>query len=88
MRVGNIQKLRALGQVDHFAGVSKMILRHLAGVLTGDLGPFNHRLEVAPLRVAKKYLELSCEPVLHAVSLVRAILEALVQFVDQFPFHR
>jgi hypothetical protein len=79
--------LSPLAKVDHFADLSKMILGSLASVAAGGFCLGDNDLEVAPLGIAKEFLEFARQPERHAVLLAGAGLETLVKLGDEFLFH-
>jgi hypothetical protein len=64
-----------------------MIRHRLPRLLASRLGLVDHLLEVAPLRVAQQFLQLTGQPVLQLFILVRAVFKALVQFLDELFFY-
>lgn len=81
---------RSLGQLDQFVDVNKMIGNGVAGDFAGGFCLGNGGLvEVPPLGVAQKLLEVACQPVFHAVfSLLGVAFEGFGELLDEVGFHK
>jgi hypothetical protein len=82
--------LRALAELDHFVDVNKMIGNHVARDFAGDFRLGDGSLvEVAPLGIAEKLLEIASQPVFDAaLGLLGVAFESLGELMNEVGFHR